>query len=53
MGKHSKGSPFQMAKMAEGRMAASRHQRRAAEAMAGKSVPAIKKMIRRNLQRQQ
>ena len=52
MAKHVKGSPMQMAKMAEGRQASARHQRRAEEAIARKSIPALKKLIRRNKQRQ-
>lgn len=41
-----------MAQMAVNRKAGSRAQRRAQEAIAGKSMPALKKLIRRNKQRQ-
>lgn len=40
-----------MAKDVAGRHASARHQRRAAEKLAKKSVPALKKIIRRNKQR--
>lgn len=41
-----------MAKAAEGRRSSARHQRRKEEALARqKSIPAIKKIIRRNKQR--
>lgn len=47
-----KGPNFMaMAKDIEGRKAGSRHQRRAAEKLAKKSIPALKKIIRRNKQR--
>jgi hypothetical protein len=57
MAKRNAGSPVQLAAMAIGRRMSARHQRRAAEAEArkeakGLSIPAIKKLIRRNKQRQ-
>lgn len=57
MARRNAGSPVQLAAMAAGRNSTARHQRRAAEAQArkegqGLSIPAIKKLIRRNKQRQ-
>jgi|EndMetStandDraft_2_1072991.scaffolds.fasta_scaffold56998_3 hypothetical protein len=53
MGRRNAGSPVRMAQKAANRMAGSRAQRRADEAIARKaSVPALKKLIRRNKQRQ-
>lgn len=57
MAQRNAGSPVKLAAMAESRVATARHKRRAAEAQArkegqGLSIPAIKKLIRRNKQRQ-
>lgn len=49
----SKGNFISTAKQMEGRLQSARHLRRAEEAKAKKlSVPAMKKIIRRNKQRQ-
>lgn len=48
-----KGPNFMaMAKDVEGRRSSARHLRRKEEKLARKSIPAIKKIIRRNKQRQ-
>lgn len=53
MGRRNAGSPVKMAQMAVNRKAGARAQRRAEEAIARKpSIPAMKKIIRRNRQRQ-
>lgn len=57
MGRRNAGSPVQLAAMAAGRQSSARHLRRAADAQArkegqGLSIPALKKRIRRNKQRQ-
>lgn len=53
MARRNAGSPIELARMAANRKAGSRAQRRAQEAIERKSVPALKKLIRRNRQRQQ
>lgn len=52
MGRRNAGSPVRLAEIAANRKSGSRAQRRAAEALARKaSVPALKKIIRRNRRR--